>query len=337
MIINHISALMAGFSIVSSLVLLFTYLLFLPDMRKTRAGKLACTIMLLGICALQLGHYLFFYDGYQPLASRYYCSVLMLLPSSFFFFGREVLFSDVKYHWYDGLHTLPVLACAFLPIAVIPGFAFLMGTIYTVGFTKVILQMHGQRSRFKFELFFFGMFALMAFAALLLGLSLPFIDHGIFYYAYGNSISVAIVLIVAALLIFPELLSDFLLAAELAYNKSKLAGVDTDAKVMEMERLMTHEKYYENESLNLAVMAEVLDLSSHQLSELINTEYGYGFPRFVREHRVRVAKSLLIAEPDTSVLAISMVTGFKSQSNFYTAFKELTGESPGSYRRQRLL
>ena len=34
-----------------------------------------------------------------------------------------------------------------------------------------------------------------------------------------------------------------------------------------------------------------------------------------------------------SVGGISMEVGFKSQSSFYAAFKELTGESPGNYRK----
>jgi AraC-like DNA-binding protein len=31
-----------------------------------------------------------------------------------------------------------------------------------------------------------------------------------------------------------------------------------------------------------------------------------------------------------------MDTGFRSQSSFYAAFKEVTGQSPGDYRKARL-
>jgi len=195
--------------------------------------------------------------------------------------------------------------------------------------------MRNQRSRFRFEIFFFGLFALMAFAALLLGLSLPWLEHNVFYLAYANSISIAMVLVVSALLIFPELLSDIQLVVELSYAKSKLHGIDTEQKVVELEQLMLHEKPFEDEQLSLATVADLLGLNAHQLSELINTEYGHSFPRFIREHRVRLAKTLLVSEPNASVLAISMMAGFKSQSNFYTAFKESTGEAPGNYRSKR--
>lgn len=336
MTIQLISSILAGFSIVSSVILLLAYLFFLHEMRKTFVGKLAAAFVLLGLAGLQCAHFLFYSKGIELLNFRSYCLLLMLLPCAFLFFGRETLFHDIQYHWWDSVHFLPLLGGIFLPLALIPALAFTIGSAYTFWFAHKVFQLRDQRRRFKFEIFFFGLFALMAGCALLLGLMLPLIDNGVFYLAYGNAIAVAMILVVAALLIFPELLSDITLVTELAYAKSKLSSVDSEQKLLELEKLMTQDKLYENEQLSLAVLAEAIDLSSHQLSELINTEFGYSLPRFIREHRVRAAKTLLLAEPDTSVLAISMMTGFKSQSNFYTAFKEATGESPGNYRRTRL-
>jgi len=96
---------------------------------------------------------------------------------------------------------------------------------------------------------------------------------------------------------------------------------------------MTESKAYQNESLSLASLANDLGISSHQLSELINTRLGVGFSRYVRECRVKAAKTLLITAPAQSILSISMDTGFRSQSAFYAAFKEVTGQSPGDYRK----
>jgi AraC-like DNA-binding protein len=76
-----------------------------------------------------------------------------------------------------------------------------------------------------------------------------------------------------------------------------------------------------------------MGISSHQLSELVNTRLGMGFARYVRECRVRAAKALLVSAPAQSILSISMDTGFRSQSAFYAAFKEVTGQSPGDYRK----
>jgi AraC-like DNA-binding protein len=334
--LNQVSGMLAAFTVVSTAILLFAYLFFLNDMAKTNAGKLACAAMLGCLGLLQLAHYTFFTAGVDHLVTRAYCAILMMTPISFFFFAREILFPDAHYRWSDLTHLIPLTAIPFLAVEIVPGAAFLIGTAYTFWFARIIFGLREQRSRFKFEIFFFGMFAIMAFAALVLGLSLPFIEHSFFYFAYSNSISIAMILVVAALLIFPELLGDIQLIVELSYAKSKIHGVDTEQKVAELERLMLNDKPFEDEQLSLATVAELVDLSSHQLSELINTEYGYGFPRLIREHRVRLAKTLLIGEPNASVLAISMMAGFKSQSSFYTAFKEATGEAPGNYRSSRI-
>ena len=96
---------------------------------------------------------------------------------------------------------------------------------------------------------------------------------------------------------------------------------------------MKLDKLYQNEKLNLAMLAEAMTLTSHQLSELINVHFGKSFSRYIREQRVAAAKELLLSQPDASILAISLETGFKSQSNFYAAFKEITGQSPGDYRK----
>jgi transcriptional regulator GlxA family with amidase domain len=120
------------------------------------------------------------------------------------------------------------------------------------------------------------------------------------------------------------------------YGASTLREVDVDGALAKLNRLMTEGQLYRNESLSLASLADAVGLSGHQLSELINTRLGIGFSRYVRECRVNAARTLLISAPSRSILSISMDTGFRSQSAFYAAFKEATGQSPGDYRRARI-
>jgi AraC-like DNA-binding protein len=95
-------------------------------------------------------------------------------------------------------------------------------------------------------------------------------------------------------------------------------------------------KVYQNEDLSLSSLAEQLGISSHQLSELVNTRLGMGFSKYVRDCRLEAAKVLLVTAPAQSILSISMETGFRSQSAFYAAFKEATGQSPGDYRKAQV-
>jgi AraC-like DNA-binding protein len=40
-----------------------------------------------------------------------------------------------------------------------------------------------------------------------------------------------------------------------------------------------------------------------------------------------------MSAPARSILSIGMDVGFRSQSAFYAAFQEVTGQSPGDFRR----
>ncbi|MGH1441787.1 MAG: helix-turn-helix domain-containing protein [Cellvibrionaceae bacterium] len=334
--ISHFTILLAGFTVFSAAVLLFAYWFFLPDLQKSFCSKVSCTALLAGLSGLQWCHYLYLAEGFDALNSRFYLTLLLLVPCCFYYFSRFVLFPNLSPSLWQCWHFLPVIIGSFLPNDTVPPFAFLIGTVYTFWFARLVFQLRNQHRRFKFEIFFFGLFAFIAIIALGLGLSIPHINPVVFYITYGNATGIAMLLVVTAIVIFPSMLSDIQQVAEIAYAKTKLGGIDVEAKKAQLESLMQQESHYQNEKLGLAAMANMMDISAHQLSELVNTQYGYGFSRFVREQRITQAKKLLENEPKTSILAISIMTGFQSQSNFYSAFKEIAGESPGSYRKKRL-
>jgi AraC-like DNA-binding protein len=302
-------------------------------MRKNLVGKISCAALLISISGLQLGHFLFFSNGADLLNDRVYLYLLLFVPMTFYFFSRVVLFPETKLHMHHFLHLLPLLIGFLVPLSIIPVTAFLIGTGYTFWFARIVFQLRAQRNRFKFEIFFGLLFALMALLALLLGFSIPYIDHAIFYSAYAGSIGIAMLLVTAAIIIFPELLRDISDITEIAYSNSTLGSLDINSIEVSLDKLMLEDKIYQNENLSLSILAEMLGVTSHQLSELINTQFGYGFPRFIREKRVSEAKQMLLDEPSASVLSVGMATGFKSQSNFYSAFREITGMSPGNYRK----
>ena len=45
---------------------------------------------------------------------------------------------------------------------------------------------------------------------------------------------------------------------------------------------------FQNENLNLAMVANAMDMSSHQLSELINVHFGMSFSKYIREQRIYI-------------------------------------------------
>lgn len=331
--IADFTTLIIGFSVFSAGVLLLAYLFFLKDMEKSTFSRLSATILLGALTLLQIRHFHHLRTGAELFESQIYLLLLLATPPSFYFFSKEVLLPGSRISIWSVIHLLPLALSFVVPANIVAPLAFVIGTGYAFWFARFVYGMRAQRSRFRFEMFFFGLFALLALLVLLLGISIPYLDASVFYISYANFIGIAILLVIAALLFFPELLGNMSDAARLTYATSTLQGVDKQTMLLRLDKLMVEERIFENENLNLGLLAETLGISSHQLSELINTEFGYGFSRYIRERRVAEARRLLVDDPNSSILAISLMTGFKSQSNFYAAFREITGEAPGTYRK----
>lgn len=327
-----VTTLIIGFSVIASLVLFVAYAFFLHNLNKSVRALLTGALLLTGLSLLQLGHLEFITSGADPLAATVYPIALFLTPSMFYLFSRSILFGETRFTPSALLHLAPILLIFIPRVEISISILFCIGTGYSVWLTQVIYNLRGSRKRSKFELFFLALFTLTAIGVLVLGFSLPYIDSAYFYYFYSFGIGLALVLVVATLLSFPELLSELAEAAKISYASSTLKDVNVAQKKQRLEALMIDEKIYQQENLSLAILAEAVQLGTHQLSELVNTQYGMSFSRYVRDHRIREAERLLVEEPDASILAISMEVGFKSQSNFYAAFKEITGKSPGTYR-----
>ena len=332
---HAVTLLIIGFSICAAVILLLAYLFFLDNMKKTFAGKTACAALLLALSGLQLYHFNYLVTGAGDLFDhRPYVLLLLTAPPAFYFFSRELLLPDAGWPPWQLLHGLPLLLGFFLPVAVILPVAFTIGAGYSIWFARIVYGMRRNVGRFRFEMFFFGFFAVVAVLVLLLFALVTYLEESVFYLAYANFTGIAMFLIVAALIVFPEMLEDIADVARITYAKSTLGDVDIQGKVRELEQAMSTEKLYQNENLNLKTLADAVGLSGHQLSELINSQFGMSFSRFVRERRIEEAKRLLREDRDASILSISMTTGFRSQSNFYAAFREIAGMSPGQFRKR---
>jgi AraC-like DNA-binding protein len=117
------------------------------------------------------------------------------------------------------------------------------------------------------------------------------------------------------------------------YEQSKIGGLDV-AKIMDrINEIMEEEKAFADEELTLKNLASELDITAHQLSEILNEKLKKNFNSFVNEYRIREAKIMLIDEPERSVLSIGIAVGFNSHTTFCTAFSRLAGCSPAQYRK----
>jgi len=115
-------------------------------------------------------------------------------------------------------------------------------------------------------------------------------------------------------------------------NSSTSSSNPKIARLIEqLNDLMVTEKPYTNQSLKSADVAQQLNLSTHELSRLVNEHLGRSFTDFINEYRVEEAKRLITTNSRYTIEAIGNQAGFNSKSAFYKAFKKFHGTTPGQF------
>jgi AraC-like DNA-binding protein len=333
---NQFSLSLAGFCIFSSVLLFIAYAVFIRVPVKSAFSILSCAALVAALCTIEIGHWNYFQGGPQPFETTYYRAAQCMVPSAFYFFGRWAILPTEPFRWRLLIHLAPILLLFVGPRAIALPILFTFGAGYSLWLAYLVYGLRDRRKQFRFELLYFALMSLLGVIVLALGFALPYVDDGIFYHVYNVAVGLGIAIMIVALVANPQLIGDLSEAARVKYGTSTLGGVDIRASLEKLARLMSEGKAYQNEDLSLNSLAAEIGLTGHQLSELINSRLGMGFSRYVRERRVEAAKALLLSAPSQSILSVSLDTGFRSQSAFYAAFKELTGQSPGDFREAQL-
>jgi len=104
---------------------------------------------------------------------------------------------------------------------------------------------------------------------------------------------------------------------------------------LKLNKIMSLEKPYLESSLNLIKLAELMQITPHQLSYAINKGFNENFFEYVNKFRVEEAKKLLITneKENSTILAIAFESGFNSKTAFNATFKKLTNKTPSEFKK----
>ena len=105
----------------------------------------------------------------------------------------------------------------------------------------------------------------------------------------------------------------------------------------QIEAIANDPNHFENPKLNLTEFAQLLGVNTNYISQLINSETGLNFNRYLNQKRVLEAARRLQDDrfKAYTVEGIGQSVGFHSKSSFYAAFKEQWGCSPAAYRKNQ--
>ncbi len=118
----------------------------------------------------------------------------------------------------------------------------------------------------------------------------------------------------------------------LAPRKENRADLKEDVRFI--EKRIVRESLYLNADLSLPTLAAKLGLSSHRLSEILNSGFQKNFYEYVNDLRIAYAAELLVNAPEKSVTEVFYTAGFSNKSTFYGYFKKTYEMTPSDYRKQ---
>jgi AraC-like DNA-binding protein len=134
-----------------------------------------------------------------------------------------------------------------------------------------------------------------------------------------------------------------------AQESSIAAGGDTPTKVAgaldegtrqalldTVIQYMKNQQAFLNNDLSLRGLSEAVDISTHNLSEVLNQNGGQNFYNFVNNFRIEFVCEQLKSDSDVRLLDLGLKAGFSSKSTFNSVFKKHTGLTPSQYRNRNM-
>ncbi|MEM9363957.1 MAG: helix-turn-helix domain-containing protein [Bacteroidota bacterium] len=119
------------------------------------------------------------------------------------------------------------------------------------------------------------------------------------------------------------------------YEKSGL----TPSLSLELKDSLVHlfavEKMYKENTINLDMVANRLNTTRHNASQVINEHFNVSFHEFVNMYRIKEAKELLISDGNKklNIINVAYEVGYNNKVTFNKAFKKDTNLTPTQYQK----
>jgi putative ABC transport system permease protein len=163
------------------------------------------------------------------------------------------------------------------------------------------------------------------------------------YFGYRNQLGIQVYYpfyIVFAVIIIWTAAAAFLRPQAALTVKAPVAPrslpIELREKGIWLKKAMEANLHYQDPELSLSSLAEKLNLTTHELSRIINIALKKNFNDFINEYRIRdvAAKMQDPAYGRITLVGMAFDAGFNSKATFIRAFKQQTGKNPAEYKRE---
>ncbi|PQA91571.1 DNA-binding protein [Chryseobacterium shigense] len=156
-------------------------------------------------------------------------------------------------------------------------------------------------------------------------------------YCAGGSLVFSFVLYTNFLILFSKKNEQTVVKDIPRYTNKKISEDLAESFVSRLERLMNSEELYKNPNLKLNDLAAKMNMSAHQLSQLLNDNLEKSFATYINEYRISEACEKIENGSFLKIEEIGYEVGFNSKSTFFSTFKKIKNTTPLLYKQSQTL
>lgn len=198
-------------------------------------------------------------------------------------------------------------------------------------FKKIILKESSMTAPETWLLMIFASNAIIFVFYFLAIINAPFAS-----YISGAVVFSFILYIVISVILYRKKTDDLFLLTSNKTPVKRVNEADAEILIRKLEKVMTENEAFKNPDLKLSDLSKGINVSSHQLSQLLNDNLGKNFTTFVNEFRINEACKIISTDDRLTLESVGYEVGFNSKSTFFAAFKKQTNTTPLNYQQSNL-
>lgn len=165
------------------------------------------------------------------------------------------------------------------------------------------------------------------------------ISSGFFYHFQIGSMALMVLYIGYSANLQPQVFNGILAYSNRLFPKYEKSGLTTSLSIelkTHLEHLFQNEKIYKENDINLEMVAERLNTSRHNASQVINEHFKVSFHELVNKYRIDEAKKMLLNDKgrNLNIIDIAYEVGYNNKVTFNKAFKKDTELTPSQFQRK---